>query len=64
AYSLTPAEKLMGPVNIRKGGELFLRHLEREISRLNIRIAGMERGGSDPAEEMALLRELEELRGN
>lgn len=64
AYSLTPAEKLMGPVNIRKGGELFLRHLEREISRLNIRIAGMERGGSDSSAETELLRELEELRGN
>jgi tRNA (adenine22-N1)-methyltransferase len=64
AYTLTPAEKLMGPANIRKGGELFLRHLEREISRLHIRIAGMERGGTDSSAETQLLHELEELRGN
>lgn len=63
AYSLTPAEKLMGPVNIRKGGELFRRHLEREITRLNIRIAGMERGGQDCAPERELLRVLEKMRG-
>lgn len=62
-YELTPAEKLMGPVNIRKREGLFGRYLEREINRLNIRIAGMERGGTDHTAEAELLRELETLKG-
>ncbi|MBQ2725177.1 MAG: SAM-dependent methyltransferase [Clostridia bacterium] len=64
AYELSPAEMLLGPVNIAKRDGLFLRYLEREINRLKIRIAGMERGGTDSAAEKELLRELEELRGN
>lgn len=64
SYELTPAEKLLGPVNIRHREELFERYLDQQIARLNIRIAGMERGGTDPADELALLREMEELKGN
>ena len=62
-YKLTPAELLLGPVNIAHREELFEGYLEREIARLEIRIAGMERGGADSAEERALLDELEQLRG-
>lgn len=61
---LTPAEMLMGPVNMKKREPLFARYLDREINRLSIRIAGMERGGQEHTAELNLLRELEELRGN
>jgi len=63
-YSLTPAEKLMGPVNIRKGGELFEKALVRETNRLQVRIEGMERGNMDSSAERELLYELEKMRGN
>ena len=62
--ALTPAEMLMGPFNMKKREPLFDRYLEREINRLSIRIAGMERGGQEHTAELNLLRELEELRGN
>ncbi len=62
-YFLTPAEKLLGPVNIRKQEPLFERYLNREINRLNVRIAGMEKGGMNSGAEKDLLRELEALKG-
>ena len=59
----TPAEILLGRANIQKGGELFLRQLERRIRILKTEIEQRKKADLDCTEQEKLFCEMEKLNG-
>lgn len=58
----TPAEKLLGRHNIKKGGELFNRQLDRRIRIAEKAIADRKKAELDCAEFEELLREMQKIK--
>ena len=61
-YEYSDTELLLGKINIERGGELFLRTVERFISIFEQRLRGKKTADGDTSEEERMLNSLKELR--
>ncbi len=62
--SLTPAEALLGPKNIEKGGDLFCEYASIHLRKLGRKIASKGGAGYDVSPDIALVGEIEALVGD
>jgi len=60
---LTPAEALLGPKNIEKGGELFNEYASIHLRKLRRKIASKGGAGYDVSSDVALAAEIEKILG-
>ncbi len=59
--SLTPAQALLGPVNIKKGGALFREYAEVHLRKLRRKISSKGGAGYDVSEDVDLVSEIEKI---
>lgn len=61
--TLTPAEALLGPKNIEKGGELFNEYASIHLRKIRRKIASKGGAGYDVSSDISLVAEIENLLG-